>query len=204
MILNKEMSRIKKKHDLKSEESSRSFSNDPEATKLYERLIQVQSSIDEKEREISICKDTLIKQAKWRSVSPGNKLIISQNKRQKDRLKEDPYAGDESEFIKRDLSISIKRDNDSSFFSNENDISKIKYVTNKSNEEDYDKMILENVEEIKNAPDSYAKFESLINFKKQLIKKKTEEIQKEDISISEHSQNSANFAPKVTNLRLYI
>ena len=72
--------------------------------------------------------------------------------------------------MKKDLSISIKRDNDSSFFSNENELSKIKYVTNKSNEEDYDKMIFENVEEIKNAPDSIKKFQSIVNLKR-LMKK---------------------------------
>lgn len=190
-------------YELKIGQSTRSFSNDPDATKLYERLVQVQSSIDEKEREICLWRDTLMKQTKCRSVSPGNKLIISQSKRLKDNHKLDPYTADESEFIKRDLSISIKRDNDSSF-GNINDLSMIKYVTNKSNEEEYDKMISDNVEEFKNAPDSYAKLESLNNFKKQLIRKKTEDVQKEDISISEHSQNSTNLIPKVTRQHYYL
>ena len=74
------MSKISKRLDLKSSESNRSLSNDPEASKLCERLKYIQSTIDEKQKEINTWNETILKQSKCRSVSPGNKLINYHNK----------------------------------------------------------------------------------------------------------------------------
>lgn len=114
--------------------------SDPAFLKFHQSILEIDSKVQMMEQEIRKQQELALKQMKSRSVSPSNGVFkfIRKSKffslthvgMQKDS-KEAPY-GIEVDPVLNKKEISPLKNSDGSFFSNENDISKINFTTNKS------------------------------------------------------------------------
>jgi len=126
-------SKLKEYYDHFSRENGHGpSSSDPTYLKIVNAIKTLKNQIDFKDREIRNYEETSLKQLKCRSVSPGTSMF-SVMKRSSVKESADTSYGREVDISMQKKEISPYRQEDTSFFSNENEISHINFTTNKSN-----------------------------------------------------------------------
>lgn len=170
--------------------------NDAKCRQFLNAITEISNTIKQKEKEFENSKAELQSQLKSRSVSPGSHAFknfnTNRNLTSSNEAPENAYGRDiEADTLKKELSPFRSGEN-SSFFSNANEISNINFTTNKSND-NIDQQLQDDIKAIGNEEDVNIKVERARN----LRMKVTTSNNNKETSVSESSQNSTQNMYKV-------